>query len=397
MVAPDGRRHAADLLPQADAAIALDKAAELVRQLGSKSFKLRQRAEEELVNLRGLAVPLLEKARTSDDLETRRRAERCLEMIRTAPDAPQSAAHARLLALRKPPETVTVLLAYVAFADDTAVVEEVRHTLAAVAHRDAKARATLAAALADRVAQRRAPAAEVLADLGGGGHLPALRKLLHDPDVTVRYRAALVLVPLREKAAIPVLIDTLDRVADGQVWQADELLRRLAGDKGPEETLAANGATRRKYRDAWAAWWKANGARLDLARLHTEPGLLGYTLVSRWNGSGTNEIVELGRDGKERWKIDGLGYAFDFVLLPGARLLLAEHNQNRVTERNFKGEILWEHKVPAPINCQRLPDGLTFIVSPRLVLVVDRRGNETVKVERATAASWPVRGCVMAA
>jgi HEAT repeat protein len=359
-----------------------DKAAELVSKLGSKSFRVRQKAEEDLVNLRGLAVPLLEKALVSGDLETRKRAERCLEMIRTAPDGPQSAARARLLALRKPPEAAAVLLAYVAFAEDDAVAEEARRTLTILARRDAKARTTLTAALADGVPQRRAVAVEALADLRQPAYLPALRKLLRDPEVSVRYRVALCLVPRGEKPAVPVLIDTLDQVSDAQVWQADDFLRRLAGDKGPEAALGASGATRRKYRDAWAAWWKDNGATVDLARLHAGEGLLGYTLVSQWNGSNTNEIVELGHDNKERWKIDGLGYAFDFVVLPGSRLLLAEHNKGLVTERDFKGQVLWEYKIPAPINCQRLPGGLTFIAASSRVVVVDRRGTALVDVQR---------------
>ena len=359
-----------------------DRAGELITKLGSKSFRVRQKAEEDLVNLRGLAVPLLEKALTSGDLEIRKRAERCLAMIRTAPDAPQSAAHARLLALRKPPEAAGVLLSYVAFADDATVVEEVRRTLTVLARTDHRARTTLAAALADGVPQRRSVAAEALAELHRPEHLPALRKLLRDPEVSVRYRVALCLVTGGDRQAVPVLIDTLDRVSDSQVWQADELLRRLAGDRGPDAALGGSGATRRKYRDAWLAWWKDNEATVDLARLHAGAGLLGYTLVSQWNGSNTNEIVELGCDRKERWKIDGLGYAFDFVVLPGSRLLLAEHNKNRVTERNFKGEVLWEYKIPSPINCQRLPGGLTFIAASGRVVVVDRRGNALVDVQR---------------
>lgn len=361
-----------------------DRAAELVRLLGSKSFRVRQRTEEELVKLRGLVVPLLEKALTNSDLEIRRRAERCLDLIKTAPEAAQSAAHARLLALRQPPEATAVLLAYVAFADDDSVVEELRRTLAMGAHRDARARTALAAALSDRVLQRRAVAAEALAAEATRwpDYLPALRKLLRDPEPAVRFRTALALAPLAERATVPTLIDLLDRLPDEQTLQAEDVLRRLAGDKAPAADPGAGGATRRKVRDGWSAWWKENEATVDLNRLRGEPGLLGYTLVSQWDGSNTNEIVELSRDGKERWKIAGLGYAFDFVVLPGSRLLCAEHNQGRVTERNFKGDSLWEYKIASPINCQRLPGGLTFIAAANRLVVVDRQGNATLNVDR---------------
>ncbi len=39
------------------------------------------------------------------------------------------------------------------------------------------------------------------------------------------------------------------------------------------------------------------------------------------------------------------------TLGPWLRRFLTEHI---VTERNFKGEILWEHKSQGPIACQRL-------------------------------------------
>src|SRR5262249_22513605 len=40
---------------------------------------------------------------------------------------------------------------------------------------------------------------------------------------------------------------------------------------------------------------------------------------------------------------------------------------------------------PSPINCQRLPGGQTFVVTTNRVLVVDRQGNELVKVDRYTS------------
>jgi HEAT repeat protein len=360
-----------------------DRAAELVVQLGSKSFRVRQQAEAELVKLRGLAVPLLERAAKAKDLDLRRRAERCLELIKSAPDAPQSAARVRLLALRKPKGATDVLLAYVPFADDQSVIDEVRQVLVALTREEAKGRAALAAALTDRAAIRRGVAAEALAEVGGNQHRPALRKLLQDSEEMVRFRVALRLAPRGEKQAVGVLIDLIDHVADEQVWQIEELLRRLAGDSPPATELGTTPADRRKCREAWAAWWKANEARADLARLRGAQTLLGYTLVSEWNPSrGDNDIVELGRDGKPRWKVEGLGYSFDFEVLPGSRLLCAEYNQHRVTERNFKGEILWQYKIPSPINCQRLPNGHTFIAAGSQVVIVDRQGNAVLKVER---------------
>src|SRR5262249_19678043 len=95
-----------------------------------------------------------------------------------------------------------------------------------------------------------------------------------------------------------------------------------------------------------------------------------------------NEIVELDRGGRVRWHFGGVGYSFDFALLPGNRLLLAEHNKNRVTERNFKGEILWQFDIPSPINCDRLPNGNVFVATSSRVVIADRQKHEVLKVDR---------------
>src|SRR5207237_3179595 len=61
----------------------------------------------------------------------------------------------------------------------------------------------------------------------------------------------------------------------------------------------------------------------------------------------------------------------DARLLPGGRVLVAEHGANRVTERDRKGNILWEHRVNSqPVVCQRLPNGNTFIATYQELLEV---------------------------
>ncbi len=49
-------------------------------------------------------------------------------------------------------------------------------------------------------------------------------------------------------------------------------------------------------------------------------------------------------------------------VLPNGRVLIAESNAHRVTERDLKGDIHWEKTIEGdPTGCQRLPDGSTFV------------------------------------
>lgn len=360
--------------------IDLDRIGELVAQLGSKVFRVRQKAETDLVNLRGLSIPHLEKAMTSDDIEIRRRADRCLQNIASAPDAPLSAAQVRLVALKRPSDSLKLLMGFVAFADAESVTEEIRQAIRTLVRSSREGITALLPYLADKAPQRRAMAVEVLAEFADAEHLPAMKKLLKDPMPFVQLKAGLGLAAREDRSAVPVLIDVLTQVPPEQGWNVEDALRRLAGEKAPVVGLDDE-AARKKSREEWTAWWKEHGDKVDLSLLRRRPTELGLTLLSLWeSGANLNYIVEMGRDKKPRWKIEGLGYAFDFVVLPANRILTVEHNNGRVTERNQKGEVLWQYDIASPINCQRLPNGHTFIAASGSCVIVDRQKNVVLKV-----------------
>src|SRR5262249_28756191 len=63
-------------------------------------------------------------------------------------------------------------------------------------------------------------------------------------------------------------------------------------------------------------------------------------------------------------------------VLPGDRVLVAEHFAGRVTERDFRGRVLWEKRIEGPLVAQRLAGGNTFIATDKQVLEIDRAGRE---------------------
>jgi PQQ-like domain len=93
-------------------------------------------------------------------------------------------------------------------------------------------------------------------------------------------------------------------------------------------------------------------------------------------------VQEIGGDGKVRWQLDGMQYPYDARVLPGDRVLIAELNGRRVTERNLKNEVLWEKQANMPVSCQRLPNGNTFIVCRNQLLEVTRDGKEVFNQTR---------------
>ena len=86
---------------------------------------------------------------------------------------------------------------------------------------------------------------------------------------------------------------------------------------------------------------------------------MGYTLGVEYN---TGRVWECDIDGSIRWEIRDLDGPMDAQVLPNDRVLIAEADAHRVTERDFKGKVLWEQKIDGePNGCQRLANGNTFV------------------------------------
>jgi HEAT repeat protein len=348
----------------------------LLKALDADTPAARQKAAGELVTFGPFAVGLLREASKGAAGEKQRLLDEALRLIALKEPTPLPPAAARLVALRKPAGAAEALLAYLPFAEDEGMAVELQAALGVLAARDGKADPALVRALDDPLPARRTAAAEALSRVAGPDERPALRKLLRDADATVRLRVALALTSVKDKDAVPVLIDLLAELPAGQEWQAQEPLFLLAGDKAPKDAPGADAESRKKYRDAWAAWWKENEAKVDLAQLDAPTRLLGYTLLVLVNNNSVGRVVELGRDGKPRWQIDNLQYPVDAWMLGHNRVLVGEWNGRRVSERDLKGNILWEkNNLPGQVtNCQRLANGNTFIATDTGVLEVDRGG-----------------------
>src|SRR5262249_6298488 len=144
-----------------------DMIATLVRDLGDTSFKTRNKATAELSAFGMIAVSSLREAALSPDREVARRAEECLRHIEQKDlrvGVPAAAAH--LLAVRKPPGAVDVLLAFLPSAENDSVAAEVQAALGVVALQDGKPEKALLAALGDPVPARRMAAVDVLCKAG---------------------------------------------------------------------------------------------------------------------------------------------------------------------------------------------------------------------------------------
>jgi hypothetical protein len=348
----------------------------LVKQLGDDDFDKREEATRLLVAAGAPARPFLQEGLKESDPELVGRARKCLQQIDRGLPALVTSAAVRVLALRKPDGAAEALLNYLPVAEEESVAEEVRLALAALALHDGKPDPVLVAALADKLPAKRAAAGAALGRANAADQRDAVKKLLQDAEPIVRLRVGQALAA-RDKDALPVLIALLDnpRLTAYDLGAIEDVLYRLADDKAPTVLPGMDEAGRRNFRQAWEAWWKENGAKIEIAKLEEAARTRNFTLIVLLD---KGAVADLDDGNKTRWQIDELRLPLDAQFLPGERVLIAEHDGGRVSERNRKGEVLWERKIDMPVVAQRLPNGNTFIATRSQLMELDPKKENVV-------------------
>jgi outer membrane protein assembly factor BamB len=149
------------------------------------------------------------------------------------------------------------------------------------------------------------------------------------------------------------------------------------GTQTPSAPLGDDRDTRDKCKAAWHAWWKAHEKKIDLAKLEEAPKMLNRTLIVLLDQA---SVLELGPDNQPRWQVKGLVFPLDAQMIDDDRFIVAEYHGNRVTERNTRGEVLWQKAVQGPLAAQRLPNGNTFIATDHQLLEFDKNEKQVVNI-----------------
>lgn len=373
------------ILPENDA----PKVKELIGQLADDRFGIREKASETLIAMGPGVARALRDSVKSGDPEVAHRVKEALEIVERTSTGPILSAAARTLALRKVPEAARVLLDFAPVSDNEEVIDSIRTALLGVARADGKPEPALVEALKDKQMIRRALAAEVLIRTDGVDAAGA-RKLLADTDPVVRLRVALALVEKNDKESVPALIALIPALKLQQAWLAEDVLCRLAGEQAPVVSLGEDETSRKTAGAAWEKWWKENEAKVELKKLKEKPPFLGLTVVAFQDNAGQGRIIEMGKDGKTRWEFQGLQMPIpDVQMLANERVLIAEMNNSRVSERNKKGDIVWQKQIQQPVACQRLVNGNTVVGTRNGITEFDAAGKQ---VFNYTRGRWDVMG-----
>jgi hypothetical protein len=346
----------------------------LIRQLGADTFLARNKASEDLVAAGRKAIPFLRVGLEDSDREIVRRSGWCLREIEATPETPLVLAAAALVGSRKPAGATEALLAYLPFLEDEAVEQALFEAVAAVGVQGGKIDPALRAAVKSKAVRQRLAAAWVLGRLAKEEDRALVLPLLRDKEAGVRFRAAEALVASKDKRGLAGLLALLEKGRLDLASEAEGVLALVAGEKAPAVALGNEEADRKKCSQAWQGWWREHGAKMDLAKLDLSKRVVGLRLVAANSGyGGSGALWEYGADRKNRWEMRNVGGPFDVRVLPGGRLLVAEYNARRVSERDRTGKVLWDYALKqSPLEVQRLANGNTLIATNYEILEVTR-------------------------
>ncbi len=358
----------------------------IIRRMGDESFEERQKASAEVSKFGedglGAIGPLRTAATTEDDPEIKFRALETLKSIEKVPQGVVASAAARALVKLKHPEATSVLLGFMPMADNPGVENDLRAALAKLAIQKGKFDEVLVKGLKDPNALRRAMAAVAMIEASVEGKTLSdevarlvVPMLESETDADAKFRVAFELATRgRNLNAVVALVEVMPSLPRGRIWQVEDILLQLAGDKAPKIKLAAGKEALTKASGEWLAWIKDNANAADFAKINYKPRTNGciimLTVDQNWGGG---RIVEYGPDLRQHWRILGITSPADFRLLPNGNVEVMEHNYSRVRELDLRGKQIKTQRFPGgpPMSSQMLENGNRLVAYRNSVVEYD--------------------------
>lgn len=214
-------------------------------------------------------------------------------------------------------------------------------------------------ALMDRHSQVKIIATEGLAKVAGQDAKEPLQKLLQTDQENVRLAAARGLANLGERKMLTIfakLMESDDPMIRARSYQA---LRVFTNQQLPF-VASDEVSARAKAVKAWQQWIEKEGGKAELTYpLPVTDALLGRTLICDYE---KGVILELGHDGKQRWKKIWEGALACQGLANGHRLV-ASISQRKIVEFDESGQEVWRYDdLPGkPFSVRRLENGNTLV------------------------------------
>lgn len=341
---------------------------ELITKLGDDNFDIREQTSATLNAIGIAALQDLKTASKNPDVEISRRAKDCIQKIEEGSRKFVVAASIRLLGAKKPEGALTALINYSQFSELDQTTEDLIAAITATGSDNGSPSKIILEAIHGNKPLAKIICAEALANINPELFKKEAIALLNSDEPRVRYKIALAFGKLGDKRSIEPLVSSISSVSQWESSLLDHLFRKLLPSNMPPV-----GLPQPELQKEWAKR-TVDTSKIPEALLASSAKNLGKTLVVLLDAG---RIIMLDSSNNILWKIENLQFPLDAQILSDDKVLIAEHQGNKVTERNKKGEITWEKKINGPLAVQKLEGGSIFIASKSNVIFVDQKGRET--------------------
>jgi hypothetical protein len=330
-----------------------------IASLGSDNFDERELAEATLVGRGKAALVSLQHARKNLDPEVVKRAVRCLEQIDLEKERIEVLANIKQLKALNSRQAWPLVLELAAQADKSSERDELIDAAMAFEPKEPLEWANRLAS-SGRVSDR------LLAFRlwrGLNPDFPQIAGLLHDSEREIQLVVARHCTIRKDPRALKCLAGLADSAND------------IIADEANECLMAVSGQASQRYPGGWSGWLAAGLPGLDWARLSPSCHDWGFALIVLFDGEEGGRVTRVGPEGVIVGDVRGLLGPNDVEVLPGGRLLIAERNAGKVTERDRRGAIVWEYAMTgSPISAIRTDRNTTVIATFRDLVEVDMDG-----------------------
>ena len=210
--------------------------------------------------------------------------------------------------------------------------------------------------------------------LRSGGLEADAAAALKDDDLTVKWQIAMGLIDVKNKTAIPALIDLIPDVSGKRASRLAKLLHHIAGN-GPNPALGGDTESRARAHQAWSAWWKEHGESVTSDQV-------SHGITFAYNDT---HVAEVSLSGEILWELEIRptlrSYPTCAQRLANGNILIGESSTStfetgfvpngRLLELTRTGAVIWERRVGRARTFERLSDGRTLIGGN----ILDVKGN----------------------
>lgn len=201
---------------------------------------------------------------------------------------------------------------------------------------------------------------------------------IHEKSAVLKIAYAKVMFPKEPYECAKLILETCKELPN---LKASWLMNWMAGQienttteintESPEETV--------KTIERLGTWFEANKGKIQLIKSSSSRLLNPILLVENMNPEKkSGRVLLLGGKGGVVWEIINLNSPNDAKFNQG-RVLISEAGNNRVTERDIRGNILWEKQIQNPFYVQKTSNGNIFIAARNEIVELDSKGKEIFK------------------